>query len=130
MATTIVSPIARLVAMISAATMPEIAAGNTTRSEVVFLRAPRPYDASRRLTGTARIASSETDATSGMVRMPTPIPAASMLNVFASANSGLIRFGVIRVRAKKPMTTDGMLARSSRTGLIARRAFGVAYSDR
>ena len=50
-ATTIVSPIARLVARISAATMPEIAAGNTTRSDVVILRAPRPYEASRRLLG-------------------------------------------------------------------------------
>ena len=41
-ATTIVSPIARLVARMSAATMPEIAAGKTTRSDVVILRAPRP----------------------------------------------------------------------------------------
>ena len=48
-ATTIVSPIARLVARISAATMPETAAGKTTRSDVVIFLAPRPYEASRRL---------------------------------------------------------------------------------
>ncbi len=46
-ATTIVSPIAREMARIIAATMPEIAAGTTTRTDVRSLRAPRPYDASR-----------------------------------------------------------------------------------
>ena len=42
MATTIVSPTARDMAMTSAATMPEMAAGKTTRTVVVILRAPSP----------------------------------------------------------------------------------------
>ena len=46
-ATTMVSPIARETARIIAATMPEIAAGTTTRMLVVSRRAPSPYDASR-----------------------------------------------------------------------------------
>ena len=46
--------------------MPETAAGTTTRSVVVDRRAPRPYEASRSERGTARIASSETDAMSGI----------------------------------------------------------------
>ena len=70
--------------------MPEIAAGKTTRSDVVILRAPRPYEASRRFCGTARIASSATEATSGIDRIPTPSPAAARLNELASSNSGLI----------------------------------------
>ena len=41
-ATTIVSPIAREIARIIAATMPETAAGTTTRRLVVRRRAPRP----------------------------------------------------------------------------------------
>ena len=41
-ATIIVSPIARLDARISAATIPETAAGKTTRMLVVSRRAPRP----------------------------------------------------------------------------------------
>ena len=42
MATTIVSPIAREIPMMRAATMPDTAAGKTTRRLVVTLRAPRP----------------------------------------------------------------------------------------
>ena len=38
--------------------------------------------------------------------------------------------GLMNVRAKKPRTTLGMPARISRIGLIVRRTFGVAYSDR
>ena len=42
MKTTIVSPMARDTAMIMAATRPDTAAGSTTRSTVVILRAPMP----------------------------------------------------------------------------------------
>ena len=42
MATTIVSPMAREMAMMNAATSPETAAGITTRTTVVILRAPMP----------------------------------------------------------------------------------------
>ena len=46
--TIIVSPMARETPSSSAATMPETAAGTTTRRLVVRFRAPRPYEASRR----------------------------------------------------------------------------------
>ena len=46
-ATIIVSPTAREKPTISAATMPETAAGTTTRRLVIRFRAPSPYDASR-----------------------------------------------------------------------------------
>ena len=80
-ATTIVSPIAREIPRITAAAIPDAAAGNTTLVVTLRRRAPIPYAASRSAPGTAYIASSATDATSGTVRMPTPMPAASRLNV-------------------------------------------------
>ncbi len=42
MYTTIVSPMAREMATMKAAEIPEIAAGNTTRNAVVTFRPPRP----------------------------------------------------------------------------------------
>ena len=85
--TTIVSPMARETATMKAATMPEMAAGTTTVVAVAILRAPRPADASRKESGTAAMASSEMEATRGMVRMPTPIPAAASEPARAGANS-------------------------------------------
>jgi len=130
MATTIVSPMAREMPMMSAATIPDTAAGTTTLRLVVTLRAPRPYDASRRLRGTARSASSEIEAMSGMIRMPTPRPAASMLNTVACGQTRWTMLGLMNVRAKKPRTTLGMLARISRIGFTKDRVRGEAYSER
>ena len=95
-------------------------------------RAPSPADASRRASGTARMASSDTEATSGMVRMPTPMPAASMLppRPFSSPNRLPTMFGAIHARAKKPRTTDGTPASTSRMGLRKERTRGRANSDR
>src|SRR6476646_1586014 len=103
MATTMVSPIAREAARMSAATMPEIAAGTTTLSDVVTRRAPSPYDASRSELGTAPVASWNTVRTT---------------------------LGLIQVRAKKPRTTLGIPARISRIGLTVERVFGFANSAR
>ena len=61
-ATTIVSPIAREMPRMTAATMPDRAAGKTTRTDVVMRRAPSPNEASRGASGTARIASSLIEA--------------------------------------------------------------------
>jgi hypothetical protein len=130
MATTIVSPMARETAMMRAATMPEIAAGKTTRRVVVARRAPRPYEASRRLIGTARMASSAMEAMSGMIRIPTPTPATRRLNPAADVKTVCTTFGLMNVRAKKPRTTLGIPARISRMGLIVLRDRGLAYSDR
>ena len=83
--TTIVSPIAREIPMMKAATSPEIAAGIVMRIVVVTRFAPSPAEASRRDEGTAAKASSDTDAIRGIVRMPTPIPAAAKVKPGASA---------------------------------------------
>ena len=125
-----VSPIARLRPTMSAATMPETAAGSTTRNVVVILRAPRPDDASRNASGTDRMASSEMDATSGMVRKPTATPAAAMLKKLAPGAMGWMRFGVMKLMANRPSTTLGTLARTSRIGFSTRLTLGLAYSDR
>ncbi len=129
-ATIIVSPMARETARIIAATMPEMAAGTTTRRLVCHRLAPSPYDASRIAVGTARIASSDTDATSGTIRTPTAIPAARKLLCDASAKIRFTTLGVMNVRAKKPSTTLGMPARTSREGFRILRTFGRAYSER
>ena len=99
-ATTIVSPMARDKPTISAATIPETAAGTTIRMLVVLRRAPSPYDASRNAPGTACNASSEIVATSGIVKIPTPIPAAARLKMPADANSRWITSGLITCSAK------------------------------
>ena len=77
------------------------------------------------------MASSDTEATSGMVRMPTPMPAASMLppRPFSSPNRLPTMFGAIHARAKKPRTTDGTPASTSRMGLRKERTRGRANSD-
>ena len=64
----------------NAATSPDMAAGIVILIVVVTLFAPSPEDASRRELGTAERASSETDAIKGMVKIPTPIPAAASVN--------------------------------------------------
>ena len=75
--TIIVSPTAREAPSTTAATMPDRAAGNTTRSEVCSRVAPRPNEPSRSDCGTADIASSATDAMVGMTMKPMMIEAES-----------------------------------------------------
>jgi hypothetical protein len=116
--------------MMIAATMPEMAAGTTTVRLVVSRLAPRPYDASRSETGTARIASSEIEAISGIVSTPTARPAENRLKSEADGLMPWTMFGLMNRRAKKPRTTLGMPASISRIGLIVRRARACAYSDR
>ena len=116
--------------MISAATRPETAAGTTTMTVVDILRAPKPSDASRRAFGTERRASSEIEATRGMVRIPTPRPAARRLNCGESVKTFCTKSGEITVRAKKPSTMLGIPARISRIGFSKRRTRGLAYSER
>jgi hypothetical protein len=131
MATTIVSPTAREKPRSSAATTPEMAAGITTRRLVVRFRAPRPYAASRSERGTACIASSETDAIRGVIRMPTAIPAAAMVKSGVwPEQSGSTIVGLMTVSAKKPRTTLGIPASVSRIGFSVRRARLEAYSPR
>ncbi len=129
MKTTIVSPMARETARMAAATSPETDAGSTTLTTVVSLRAPKPSLASRNALGTARRASSDTDATSGMERMPTAIPAVVRLKSPASKKRCTIE-GEITEMAKNPRTTLGIPASTSRVGFSTLRTPGRAYSDR
>ena len=83
--------------------MPEIAAGKTTRSVVCIRLAPMANDPCRRLCGTADIASSDRDATVGMIMMPRAMPAASALvKPTSTPKTPLSRFGVMKEMAKKP----------------------------
>ena len=91
--------------------------------------APSPYDASRGTDGTENIASSATDATSGVVRIPTPIPAAARLKM-PLVEQLLDQFGLITVRAKNPSTTLGIPASNSTMGFSRRRIGREAYSER
>ncbi len=100
-ATTIVSPMARDIPRIRAATMPETPAGNTTRNVVWVRWAPSPNDASRNDSGTARSESSATDAMIGMVSTPTAIPAARMENARSrGSNRRTTMFGLMKAMAK------------------------------
>jgi hypothetical protein len=125
-----VSPMALDVATIKLATMPDIAAGNTTLEEITDFRAPSPAPASRKSNGTAFMASSETEATRGIVNSPTPTPAAAKDPAEASSLSLPIISGAMKNKAKKPNTTLGTPARISKTGLIKARVRLEAYSDR
>ena len=68
----------------SAATMPERAAGKTIRSETCSLEAPSPNAPSRSEAGTADIASSATDAIVGRTSRPRMMPADRALNWLTS----------------------------------------------
>ncbi len=92
--------------------------------------APRASAPSRIACGTDDSASSESEATIGMMRMPITRPADSALKMPRPSNSGRSTFGVTKLMAKKPNTTVGMPARTSSTGLRTLRAWGLAYSDR
>ena len=101
MTTTIVSPTARDIASTIEATMPDSAAGNTTRIVVWSFEAPRPKAPSRSDCGTERIESSEIEATIGMIRKPMMIPAESALKMPTSRPKKPRRIsGVKKVSAK------------------------------
>ena len=98
-ATIIVSPIARDTARMKAAVMPENAAGTTTLSAVCMRVAPSAYEPSRRPCGTARIASSDSDDTSGRIIRPITSPGLSALKP-ERVGKTCCRIGVTNVRAK------------------------------
>ena len=127
----IVSPIPRETPSTIAATMPERAAGKTTRVEVWSFEEPSPNDPSRSEPGTADIASSETEAIVGTIMIPITRPAESALKTCTSRPRRSCRIvGVTKVSAKKPSTTVGTPTSTSSTGLITCRVRGLAYSER
>ena len=77
--TAMVSPMAREMASTMEATMPERAAGTTTRSDTTRRVAPSPNAPSRIELGTARMASSDRELMSGVISRPTTMPAARAL---------------------------------------------------
>ena len=87
----------------TAAATPDRAAGSTTRSVVCIRLAPIASEPCRMDWGTADRASSESEATVGMIITPSTRPAASALvkptSMFRMSWS---RVGVTKDRAKKP----------------------------
>ena len=115
----------------SAATMPDRAAGKTIRSDTCSFVAPMPKAPSRSAAGTADIASSATEAIVGRTRKPMMMPAASALNWLTPMPRPSRRIsGVKKVSAKKPKTIVGTPASVSRTGFTILRTRDGAYSAR
>jgi hypothetical protein len=85
MTTIIVSPMARLTASITPATIPGSAAGISTRRIVSEVVAPIARLPSRIACGTAAIESSAIEETKGMIMMPMTRPAAIALSLDALA---------------------------------------------
>src|SRR5215207_1977630 len=130
MATIMVSPTARETPRTTAATMPERAAGNTTRRLVCILLAPRAAEPCRMLFGTADMASSLNEATVGTIITPITRPAASTLNdPVGRCSQSRNTVPWTNARANRPYTTVGTPARISRIGFRTLRSVGWAYSD-
>ena len=111
--------------------MPETAAGTTIRRLVARAARPEPERRFAEPCGTACIASSEIDATSGIGQDADPdARPPARLKSGALRTAAWITFGLMTVSAKKPRTTLGMPARISRIGFSRRRIRGEAYSDR
>lgn len=98
-ATAIVSPIARDSASRNEAMIPDSAAGTMVRVATSNFVAPRAYAASRSDRGTALIASSESDETSGMIMIPTTMLALAALKMFVCGQISRSS-GVMKVSAK------------------------------
>ena len=92
---------------------------------------PTAYAPSRIALGTARIASSDSELMSGVIRMPTTMPAPRALKSWVSFTiPSSWRVGMIESSAKNPSTIVGMPASSSSTGFTVRRTRSGAYSER
>ena len=100
MVTIIVSPIALEKPNINEAIIPDRAAGNIILSDVILLVAPSANDPFLKEFGTALRASSEIEATVGIIMIPTAIPADKALNTPVPGINLWIIFGVIQLSAK------------------------------
>ena len=83
------------------ATMPEIAAGNTTLMATSNLVEPSPRAASRMEFGTELIASSDIEVIIGKIIIPTTIPGLNALKIF-KVGINCCKTGVTNVNAKNP----------------------------
>src|SRR5574341_865166 len=122
-----VSPIARDTPNNTDAAIPDSADGTTTFTATCNLDEPRAYAPSRKLWGTAYMASSDRDEIIGMIMMPITIPGASALNP-ETVELTCCNNGVTNNRAKYPYTTVGMPANTSKMGLTTLRTCSPAYS--
>ncbi len=108
--------------------MPGIEAGSTTRVIIWKRSEPSARAAVLYESGTARSASSVTVKISGQTASERPMAAVSAFkrcsvpNVFCTHVASTMS-------AKKPMTTEGMPAKSSTTGLMISLCLRRAYSD-
>ncbi len=101
-ATAIVSPMALASPRRTAATTPDKPAGRTIFSETSRRVAESAYAASLRFLGTARNASSHSDAMVGIIMTPMTIAADAALKTSVPGMSGFRTCGVMNVSAKKP----------------------------
>jgi len=108
MVTIIVSPIAREIPRTKEATIPEKAAGTITRHVTSSFVAPRASAPSLIELGTEFIASSESDATIGIIIIPITIPG---LRILVGSKPGIndLNRGVTKVNAKNPYTIVGLV---------------------
>ena len=128
--TIIVSPTAREIARTIEATIPESAAGKTTRGRDPHLGRAHRIGA---LAQSTRHRAHRVLGDRGDDRhdhQPIPTPAASARKIGALVASFWMSSGVMKVTAKKPIATVGMPARTSSVGLITLRTRGLAYSLR
>src|SRR5690554_6458281 len=110
--TIMVSPIALETARTIDATIPDMEAGITTLVVVSSLVDPSPNAPSFIMEGTAFIASSDREATIGIIIIPMTIPG---LRAFFAPRDGItfIKRGVTNEYAKKPYTIVGIPAKTS-----------------
>ena len=129
MATTIVSPTARE----TAEDHRRDDAGDRRRDDDPQARrelaGAQPVGRLAEAIGTARIASSEIEATSGMVRMPTPMPAASRLKP-SLGEDVWTTFGLIQRQGEEAEDDAGDAGEDLEDRLDDAADLGLAYSDR
>src|SRR5699024_10430028 len=125
--TIIVSPMALEIPKTKDATIPEKAAGITTRLVTSNFVEPSAKAPSLRALGTELIASSESEAIMGMIMIPITIPG---LRILVASKPGIhsLKTRVTNVRAKNPYTVVGMPARISTIGFNTFLARSEAYS--
>src|SRR5690606_33276284 len=109
------------------AMIPDIAAGITTFHVTSSLVEPKPSAPSLIEFGTELIASSDSDATIGIIIIPITIPG---LRILVGSRPGMIdcKRGVTNVNAKKPYTIVGIPARISSIGFKIFLTRSEAYS--
>ena len=101
----------------TAAKMPEEAAGTTTLYVVCQRVLPSAAEPNRSSLGTACSASSEIETIVGRASTPTMMPAANAVRPVSTSKVSLTH-GTRRARPMRPSTTEGIAAMNSTTDLL------------